>query len=302
MAHNATTNANAAITVTGLHMTYRGGVEAVKGIDFEVATGEVFALLGPNGAGKTTTVEILEGFRHRSAGDVNVLGIDPAHATRAWRDRVGIVLQSAGTSDDVSVTELLTLQATYHSNPLAVDEVVEMVGLTESARMRVDRLSGGQQRRLDVARGIIGQPELLFLDEPTTGFDPEARRSFWDLINSLRRGGTTIVLTTHYMEEAEILADRIGVIASGLMVAIGTPATLGGRDHADAVVRWTENGEPNEQRSRTPAAVVTALVDRLGIDIADLTITRPTMESAYLDLVRQPLDNSSDSTTRGARP
>ena len=277
-------------------MTYRGGIEAVRGLDFEVAAGEVFALLGPNGAGKTTTVEILEGFLARSAGEVRVLGIDPADATRSWRDKVGIVLQSSGTSDEVSVAEMLALQGSYHSNPLAVGDVIEMVGLTDSADMRVDRLSGGQQRRLDVARGIIGRPELLFLDEPTTGFDPEARRSFWDLIAGLRSDGTTIVLTTHYMEEAEMLADRIGVISNGEMVAIGAPSTLGGRDRAEAIVRWTENGQQHEQHSRTPAAVVTELIGRLGLDIDGLTISRPTMESAYLDLVRHPSDVHQPTT------
>ena len=281
------------ISVSDLHMTYASGTAAVAGVDFSVHSGEVYALLGPNGAGKTTTVEILEGFRKRTGGDARVLGIDPASPTRKWRDRVGIVLQTSGTSDEVTVAELLTLQARYHANPRSVEEVIELVGLADKQSTRVDRLSGGQQRRLDVGRGIIGRPELLFLDEPTTGFDPEARRQFWDLIVSLKNEGTTIVLTTHYMDEAEVLADRIGVIVAGKLVATGTPESLGGRDTTNAVVRWTESGRPQETSSPRPAEVVTALVSRLGIDIADLTISRPTLESVYLALVHRSTDHSS---------
>ena len=290
-----------AISVRGLTMTYPNGTVALAGVDFDVQSGEVFALLGPNGAGKTTTVEILEGFRSRSSGSAIVLGIDPAKATRAWRDRVGIVLQSSGTSDEVSVRELLQLQASYHANPRPADEVIGLVGLEEKAGTRVDRLSGGQQRRLDVARGIIGRPDLVFLDEPTTGFDPEARRQFWDLIGTLRDDGTTIVLTTHYMEEAEVLADRIGVIVGGLLVAIGTAAELGGRNEAPAIVRWTEGGTLHEQRSHQPAAVVRELTNRVGVDIEDLTIARPTLESTYLRLVAAHEVNSP-ATITGVRP
>jgi ABC-2 type transport system ATP-binding protein len=276
-----------AIDVRGLSMTYPNGTKAVRSIDLDVRVGEVFALLGPNGAGKTTTVEILEGFRRRTDGSASVLGIDPSSPTRVWRDRVGVVFQSSGTSDEVTVAELLALQASYHASPRPVDETIALVGLEEKRNIRVDRLSGGQQRRLDVARGIIGQPDLLFLDEPTTGFDPEARRQFWDLIRSLRADGTTIVLTTHYMDEAEVLADRIAVIVDGNIVATGTPANLGGRDDARSIVRWTENGVAHEQPSDRPAEVVTTLVGRIGTDIADLTISRPSLESTYLDLVHR---------------
>ncbi len=280
-------NPTLAIDVHGLSMTYPNGTQAVRSIDLDVRVGEVFALLGPNGAGKTTTVEILEGFRRRTDGTATVLGIDPSAPTRAWRDRVGVVFQSSGTSDEVTVAELLTLQASYHANARPVDETIALVGLEEKRTTRVDKLSGGQQRRLDVARGIIGRPELLFLDEPTTGFDPEARRQFWDLIRGLRADGTTIVLTTHYMDEAEVLADRIAVIVDGSIVATGTPANLGGRDDAQSIVRWTENGMAREQPSDRPAEVVANLVGRLGTDITDLTITRPTLESTYLDLVHR---------------
>ena len=294
-----------AIVVHDLHMTYGGKVTAVDGVDFAVDHGEVYALLGPNGAGKTTTVEILEGFRRRTGGEARVLGIDPAMTDRTWRDRVGIVLQTSGTSDEVTVAELLTLQAGYHSDPRNVNEVIALVGLEEKRSTRVDRLSGGQQRRLDVARGIIGRPELLFLDEPTTGFDPEARRQFWDLIVSLKNEGTTILLTTHYMDEAEVLADRIGVIVGGRMVATGTPENLGGRDTTGAIVRWTEGGQPRERSSDRPAEVVAELVARLGTDIADLTISRPTLESVYLELVNASQHHSATSTatetTKGQR-
>ncbi len=282
-------------------MTYATGTVALRGVDFDVARGEVFALLGPNGAGKTTAVEILEGFRRRTGGTAEVLGVDPAKATRAWRDRVGIVLQTTGTSDEVTVRELLLLQATYHATPRPADEVITLVGLEEKANARVDRLSGGQQRRLDVGRGIVGRPDVLFLDEPTTGFDPEARRQFWDLIVSLRDGGTTIVLTTHSMEEAEVLADRIGVIVAGRLVGMGTPAELGGRDEAPAIVRWSESGSPHERHSHQPAAVVVELTERLGVDIDDLTVTRPTLESTYLELVARHTTAEPSCPTGGTR-
>ena len=290
--------AGPAISVRELTMTYPNGTVALSGVDFEVQPGEVFALLGPNGAGKTTTVEILEGFRSRTSGSAIVLGIDPSNASRVWRDRVGIVLQSSGTSDEVSVRELLALQARYHASPRAPGEVIGLVGLEDKADTRVDRLSGGQQRRLDVARGIIGRPDLVFLDEPTTGFDPEARRQFWDLIRALRDEGTTIVLTTHYMEEAEVLADRIGVIVGGRLVATGTPSELGGRNEAPAIVQWTENGMQTERRSHQPASIVLELTNRLGLDIEDLTITRPTLESTYLGLVAAHETNLSSASSR----
>ncbi len=288
------------ITVRDLTMIYPNGTVALRGVNFDVARGEVFALLGPNGAGKTSTIEILEGFRRRSSGTATVLGLDPADASRPWRDRVGIVLQTSGTSDEVNVRELLELQAAYHANPRPLDEVLGLVGLADQATTRIDRLSGGQQRRLDVGRGIIGRPDLLFLDEPTTGFDPEARRQFWELIASLRDEGTTIVLTTHYLEEAEVLADRIGVIVGGQLVATGTPAELGGRDEAPAIVGWTEDDQRCERRSHQPAAVILELTNRLGLDIENLTVTRPTLESAYLELVAHHETTPAQGTT-GAR-
>ena len=207
-----------AILVRGLRKRYRD-ITAVDGLDLAVASGEIVALLGPNGAGKTTTVEILEGHRARTGGTVEVLGVDPDQADRSWRARIGIVLQDATDGGELRVDEVVAHFARYYADPRSPAEVLALVGLTEQARRRVARLSGGQRRRLDVAVGIIGRPELLFLDEPTTGFDPQARRQFWDLIRSLAGDGTTILLTTHYMEEAEALADRVAVIAKGRLVA-----------------------------------------------------------------------------------
>jgi ABC-2 type transport system ATP-binding protein len=290
------TNTDAAITVHDLHMTYPRGTKAVRGVSFDVRRGEVFALLGPNGAGKTTTVEILEGFRTRTSGDVNVLGMDPANANRSWRDRVGIVFQGTSTSDDATVREILTLQSKYHSTVRPVDEVIALVGLDEKRDTRADRLSGGQQRRLDVARGIIGRPELLFLDEPTTGFDPEARRQFWDLIRALQNDGTTIILTTHYLDEASILADRVGVIIAGQLVALDVPESIGG-NRSVATVQWRENNELRTEETQQPAEVVMSLVSRLGSNIDDLTISRPSLEDAYLQLVgRHTAESETEST------
>ncbi len=288
-----------AIAVHDLHMTYPKGTKAVRGLSFDVWRGEVFALLGPNGAGKTSIVEILEGFRRRTSGTVQVLGTDPANATRQWRDRIGIVLQGSNTVDDATVEEILTLQSTYHSTTRPVREVIRLVGLEDKRTTRVDRLSGGQVRRLDVARGIIGRPDLLFLDEPTTGFDPEARRQFWDLIRELQNEGTTIVLTTHYLDEAAVLADRVGVVIAGRLAALDVPNAIGGADRECSVVRWRENNEPHSEESNHPAQVVLSLVERLGIEIKDLTIERPTLEEAYLQLVAKhgAADiNSNDST------
>jgi len=209
-----------AVMVTDLRKSYQD-VTAVRGIDLGIARGEVFALLGPNGAGKTTTVEILEGFRQRDHGTIDVLGRDPARADRAWRARIGIVLQLASAGPELTVLEMVRQFAAFYPRPRRPEEAIELVGLTGKARSRISMLSGGQTRRLDVALGIVGRPELLFLDEPTTGFDPEARRQFWELIRTLRGDGTTIVLTTHYLDEAEALADRIAVIAAGRIVAEG---------------------------------------------------------------------------------
>ncbi len=217
-----------AVEVTRLTKRY-GTLEAVRGIDFSVESGEVFALLGPNGAGKTSTLEVLEGFSRRSGGEVRVLGVDPQQAGREWRERVGIVLQGAVIEPYLKVREVLQRNAGYYPRPRSVDDVLELVGLVDKADARVKTLSGGQQRRLDVGLGIIGAPELLFLDEPTTGFDPSARRGAWELVEKLKGEGATIILTTHYMDEAQHLADRVVVINRGEIVAAGTPETIGGR-------------------------------------------------------------------------
>jgi ABC-2 type transport system ATP-binding protein len=291
-----------AIEVAGLRKSY-GALEAVRGLDFTVDEGEVFALLGPNGAGKTTTLEILEGFRPRTAGDVRVLGEDPARAGRAQRQRIGIVLQGAVSEPYLTVREVLTRNAAYYPSPRPVDEVIEHVGLTEKAGDRVKTLSGGQLRRLDVGLGIIGDPELLFLDEPTTGFDPSARRSAWDLVRRLRGAGTTIVLTTHYMDEAQHLADRVAVINAGVIVAEGTPDTIGGRATAAARVRFrlppgvvaaevplptTAADGAVELHTDDPVRALHTLtgwaLDR-GAPLEGLTVDRPSLEDVYLGLI-----------------
>jgi ABC-2 type transport system ATP-binding protein len=283
------------------------GLQAVRGIDLRVRRGEIFAFLGPNGAGKTTTVEILEGHRTRTGGEVRVLGIDPAHADSAWRGRVGVVLQTSRVEPDLTVEECLKLYAGYYTSPLPVREVIKLVGLERKATVRGAQLSGGQQRRMDVALALIGDPELVFLDEPTTGFDPSARRSAWEMIDGLRELGKTVFLTTHYMEEAEALADRIAVIKAGEIVAEGTPETLGGRDRAayeitftlpagvvaaavaaavDANAREIEHGRvlvTSEAVMPTLSALSRwALGD--GHEISDLLVRRPTLEEIYLGL------------------
>ncbi|MEV4310899.1 ABC transporter ATP-binding protein [Actinocrispum sp. NPDC049592] len=271
-----------AIQVRGLRKSYQDHV-AVAGIDLEVAQGEVFALLGPNGAGKTTTVEILEGHRGRDAGEVAVLGQDPATGTSAWRARLGIVLQTATDAAQLSVLETVRHFAKYYPRPRNVDDVIDLCGLTEKANARVKSLSGGQRRRLDVALGIIGTPDLVFLDEPTTGFDPEARRQFWGLIEKLAADGTTVLLTTHYLDEAEALANRVAVLARGRIVAEGTPGTLGGRATAEAIVRWTDHNGPHEVRTATPTALVREMSGNG--ELNGLTVTRPSLEDVYLNLV-----------------
>src|SRR5438093_5413526 len=228
----------AAISVRGLYKSY-GSLEAVRGIDLSVAEGEVFALLGPNGAGKTTTVEILEGFRLRTAGDVRVLGIDPANRDRKLKSQIGIVLQSTGIDPYLTVAETIDLYRSFYAQPRPVDEIVELVGLQEKRDTRVLKLSGGQQRRLDVAIALAGDPKLLFLDEPTTGFDPSARRNAWEVVKNLEALGKTIFLTTHYMDEAQYLAKEVAIIAGGVIVARGTPESLGGRDTAATIVRFS---------------------------------------------------------------
>jgi ABC-2 type transport system ATP-binding protein len=277
----------AAVAVRGLRRSYRD-VVAVDGIDLDIARGEVFALLGPNGAGKTTTVEILEGFRHRDGGTVAVLGHDPARTSRAWRARIGIVLQLASKGPELTVLEMVRHFAEFYPQARAPEEAVDLVGLTAKARSRIGKLSGGQTRRLDVALGIVGRPELLFLDEPTTGFDPEARRQFWELIRRLRGDGTTIVLTTHYLDEAEALADRIAVIAAGRIVASGEPASLGGRAAAAARVSWhARDAGPTTVETATPTRLVAELAREFGGEIPGLTVTRPTLEDIYLELIAE---------------
>jgi ABC-2 type transport system ATP-binding protein len=276
-----------AIQITGLVKKY-GDKYAVNGIDLAVAQGEIFALLGPNGAGKTTTVEILEGFRNSTSGEVKVLDFDPATkgaAGRAWRNRIGIVLQSTTDAADLTVQETVEHFANYYENPRDVNEVIDAVGLREKAKDFARNLSGGQRRRLDVALGIIGSPELLFLDEPTTGFDPEARRAFWDLLNKLRSEGTTIFLTTHYLDEAETLADRVGVITNGKIIEIATPATLGNRVNAPARITWFENNKVNEIASMNPTAEVKKLMDRFDGEVPQLQVIRPNLEDIYLRMI-----------------
>lgn len=272
-----------AVRVRGLHKRY-GDKHAVDGLDLEVARGEIVAVLGPNGAGKTTTVEILEGYRNRDAGEVSVLGQDPGTAGRGWRSRIGVVLQSSSDLDEATVTELVHHWAGFYPDPRDPEQVIDAVGLREKASARAGALSGGQRRRLDVALGIVGRPELLFLDEPTTGFDPEARRAFWDLIAGLRHDGTSILLTTHYLDEAEQLADRAVVVSNGRVVAAGAPADLGGRNARQAMVRWVEDGERREIRTDTPTAVVAELGTRF-TEIPGLQVLRPTLEDVYLALI-----------------
>ncbi len=301
-------SAELVVSVRGLRKQY-GPLEAVAGIDLEIERGEIFAFLGPNGAGKTTTVEILEGFRDRTAGEVIVLGVDPAHADAAWRNRVGAVLQESNADPGLTVRECLQLYSGYYLQPRDIDETIALVGLEEKAETLAPQLSGGQRRRLDVALALIGDPELLFLDEPTTGFDPSARRTAWAVIEGLRALGKTVFLTTHYMDEAEHLADRIAVIAGGRIVAEGTPGTLGGRNLMAATIRFTlpegvGAGElPLELRallagddgritltSDTPLVHVRALAEwaiSRGLDLPDLDVRRPTLEDVYLELTAE---------------
>jgi ABC-2 type transport system ATP-binding protein len=301
------------IEVKGLRKSY-GDLEAVRGIDLEVARGEVFAFLGPNGAGKTTTVEILEGYRKPTAGQVSVLGADPASSTREWRERIGIVLQECRMHPLLTVRETLDLYAGYYREPRSVAETIELVGLTDKSDVRADQLSGGQQRRLDVAVGLVGDGELLFLDEPTTGFDPSARRQAWGLIANLRELGKTVFLTTHYMDEAQNLADRVAIIAGGQIVAQGTPQTLAGRDAAPTEIRFRLPAEV--RRAELPPEIAGSLSDGAGalpedlvvlrsadavpllnrltgwalerqVELIALEVTRPSLEDVYLEVTSE---------------
>ncbi|TDD18956.1 ABC transporter ATP-binding protein [Kribbella turkmenica] len=271
--------------VRGLVKRYPNKV-AVDGVDLDIHRGEVFALLGPNGAGKTTTVEILEGYRRADQGEIRVLGVDPARGDRVWRSRLGIVAQTSRDEAELSVAELVHHFAGYYPNPRDPDEVIASVGLTEKRRTRTRKLSGGQRRRLDVALGMVGNPELLFLDEPTTGFDPEARRQFWTLIENLRTAGTTILVTTHYLDEAEHLADRVGVIADGRMVEVATPEALGGRGARTARVSWLSADGMREIRTDEPTAEVARLMAQYGgSEVPELEVRRPSLEDIYLELI-----------------
>jgi ABC-2 type transport system ATP-binding protein len=275
------------IEVKDLTKSY-GDVHAVRGIDLNIVQGEIFSILGPNGAGKTTTVEILEGFRTRDSGTVSVLGFDPntrGHQSREWRNQIGIVLQTSGDAGDLTVFETINHFHGYYSNPREVDEVINSVGLKEKEDALIRNLSGGQRRRLDVALGIIGNPELIFLDEPTTGFDPEARRAFWSLIKSLRSDGATIVLTTHYLDEAEALADRVAVINKGVIAEISTPTELGGRATSQATVQWRDGNQIKSEKTENPTAVVAALSAHFNGEIPELVVTRPSLEDIYIEMI-----------------
>ena len=277
---------DAAIAVRGLVKRY-GDRTVLNGLDLTIARGETYALLGPNGAGKSTTIEILEGYRGATSGEVAVLGQDPARAPRSWRARIGIVSQQTGDMGPFTPRELIAHFRTSYPNPREVDEVLELVGLTEHANRRASKLSGGQQRRLDVALGIVGRPELLFLDEPTTGFDPDARRQFWGMLGQLSGEGTAIVLTTHYLDEAAKLADRVGVITGGALVAEAPPALLGGAEARVPVVTWVDaEGSRREERTERPGELVTSLVAAHGgSEPRELEVRRPELEDIYLQLI-----------------
>ena len=280
----------AAIRVSGLVKSY-GSHEAVKGIDFEIGAGEVFGLLGPNGAGKTTTIEILEGYRERDGGEVEVLGLDPARADRAWRERLGVVLQSSSLYPNLTVRESLRVFGGYFDERRDIDEVVEIVGLTDKADSRCRTLSGGQKRRLDLGLALIGNPELVFLDEPTTGFDPGARRAAWETIRNLRSLGTTILLTTHYLDEAEQLADRVAVLREGRIVREGSPAELTGEGNVTEI-RYRREGELVFEHTTEPTKrlyELTAEAVERGEELEELEVRRPTLEDVYLELTAEPV-------------
>jgi ABC-2 type transport system ATP-binding protein len=277
-----------AIEVSGLHKAY-GNLEAVRGVDFSIEEGEVFGLLGPNGAGKTTTVEILEGYRRRDAGDVRVLGHDPDRPGPDFRERIGVVLQQSEMWPNLTVRETHAIFAGYYHAPRGVDEVIALIGLEEKAGARVKSLSGGQKRRLDLGIALVGDPDLVFLDEPTTGFDPQARRAAWEMIRSLRSLGKTVLLTTHYLDEAEQLADRVAVMRDGLIVRVGTPAELTSTD-MQTEIRYRQNGEEVLLRTDEPTRILseltTAAVAR-GEELEGLQVRKPSLEEVYLALTAE---------------
>jgi ABC-2 type transport system ATP-binding protein len=311
--------ADPVIRVEGLHKSY-GDLEAVRGIDLEVSRGEIFAFLGPNGAGKTTTVEILEGYRSRTGGQVSVLGSDPAKADRAWRQRVGFVLQECELVPELTVREAVAQYAGYYEEPRNVDETVELVGLSGKARARTSTLSGGQQRRLDVALALVGDPELLFLDEPTTGFDPSARRQAWEVIGSMRDLGKTVFLTTHYMDEAQALADRAAIIVRGRIVKTGDPAELGGEEGPQASISFrlpqevspadlpppfntgAKRGEVLVSHDSTdPLSDLRALIDwaeERGLGLPSLEVRRPSLEDVYLRVTGEATGGTGNGSER----
>jgi ABC-2 type transport system ATP-binding protein len=318
MFESSSNGAQPAIEVRGLRRSY-GDIEAVRGVSFEVARGEVFCLLGPNGAGKTTTVEILEGYRSRSGGEVRVLGIDPASTSRELRDRTGIVLQQCGVQKELTVAELIEMYGRYHARRRDVDELIELVDLSGKRDVRAKNLSGGQRRRLDLALGLVGDPDVVFLDEPTTGFDPAARRGAWSTVRSLCELGKTVFLTTHFMDEAQALADRVAVMRAGEIIAIGRPDELGGRDRHPAEIRFvlpagwslgdlpelsgTEHSMQGDRviaMTREPVRVANAITGwalERGIELEHFSVTQPTLEDIYLELTGAPAASVSPATT-----